>query len=643
VGGADDDIAPILLALHERALLLVLDNFEQLVEQAADIVARLAAALPRLRLMVTSRRALGLDGERALPVPALALPEAERAVPLAEALANPAVALFVDRARHVRADFHLGEHNKQAVLDLVRALEGLPLAIELAASRVKSLGPARILELLAAGDSPRLELLARSGPRSALDARHASMERAIRWSWQQLSAEEASLMHALAMFGGGCTVAAAAAVRGIAPLAAALRLDALVACSMLRTTAMPSGDLRFAMYEPIREFALVELRQSGAAGAEAGLRAAHRAWMLEWAEALPSTPSLPALRAELPNLSTALHSALADGDAMSALRTVLALGRAHDDLVLGPDSLASLEQAVARCDDAELRSRGHTQLAQLLFAAGRGDAARRHAELGLEQVPDEPGLRARALQVKARLHWLLVGHSAWLEPSVDEAEALARAAHDTQVLARLTVLRAAISYAHHRDLVQGEALYRQALAMWERLGTQHDINAGRYFVALMAHEAGRHEEAIQRADEVAASARQLADPRRASQALQVRGKALAALRRWQEAAATLHESIQLAWDAMAPVELTRALRELPRVLAHLRRAEAAVRLQAYAAQAARAHVGRADTFDAEQEMRVRRLVAGRITPGRMEALRREGAALGTAEAVAMALAESAGG
>jgi predicted ATPase len=641
--GPDEGVEHLVLALHERPLLLVLDNFEQLVEQATDVVARLAGALPRLRLVITSRRALGIDGERALPVPTLALPEPGRRVALAEALANPAVALFVDRAQHVRADFHLGEQNKAAVLDLVRALEGLPLAIELAASRVRSLAPGRILELLAAGEAPRLELLARSGPRGAFDARHASMERVIRWSWQQLSADEAGLMHSLAVFAGGCSAAAAAAVRGITPLSAALQLDALVACSMLRVTEMPWGEMRFELFEPIREFARMDLRQAGAAGAEAGLRAAHRAWMLEWAETLPSTPSLPALRAELPNLSAALHSALADGDAMSAVRTVLALGRAHDDLVLGADSLAYLEQAVARCEDAELRSRGHTQLAQLLFTAARGDEARRHAELGLEQVPDEPGLRARALHVKARLQWLLVGHAAWLESVVDDAEALARAAQETQVLARLTVLRAAITYAHRRDLVQGEALYRDALAMWERLGNRHAINAGRYFVALIADEAGRHEEAIQRADEVVASARQLSDTRRVSQALQVRGKALTALRRWSEAAATLHESIQLAWDAMAPVELTRAMRDLPRVLAHLRHAEAAVRLQAYAARAAEAHVGRADQFDAHQERRVRRLVAGRVDAARWEALRREGAALGAAEAVALALAETAGG
>lgn len=638
--GAADSVDALVLALRVQAMLLVLDNYEQLVEQAADIVARLAGALPLLRILVTSRRALGVDGERALAVPALALPARQASLSLPEALDNPAVALFVDRAQQVRAAFHLNEQNKAATLELVHALEGLPLAIELAASRVRSLSPSRILALLTQGEAPQLELLARSGPRGAGDARHASMERVVQWSWQLLSDDEKRLLHALTVFAGGCTASAVAAVRGIEPLAAALRLDALVACSMLRAAEGPGGEMRYAMDEPIREFARVDLRHLAPSDAEAGLRAAHRAWMLEWAESLPATPSLPALRAELANISAALRSALSDGDANTALRTVLALGLAHDDLVLGPDALLYAEQAVSRCDDAELRSRGHTMLAQLLFSIARGREARHHAQLGVEQVPDDPNLGARALYVKARLQWLLEGHAPWLEPLIDEAESLARAAQDTQVLARVTVLRAAIAYAHHGDHAQGETLYRQALAMWERLGKQHSITAGRYFVALIVQEAGRHAEALERIDEVVASAKRLGDQRRASQALQVRGKALVSLRRWGEAAAALRESIQLAWDAMAMVELTRSLRDLPRVLAHLRESEAAVRLQAYAAKAAETHIGRADHFDTQQERRVRRLVTGRVSSARWHALRREGEALGSAEAVAMALAKS---
>ncbi len=642
VSGQGGDLATELAtALAERRLLLVLDNFEQLVDTTGDVVARLVGTLPQLRILVTSRRALGIDGERALSVPALELPPQD--LPLSRALSNPAVALFVDRARQVRADFHMGEGNRRAVLDLVRALEGLPLAIELAAPRVRSLAPARILELLTGGDagSPRLELLARTGPRGALDVRHASMDRVIRWSWQQLSPDEASLMQALSVFSGGCTAAAAAAVRGLTPLQAAVRLDALVACSMLRATETPWAEMRYDMFEPIREFALVELRQAPQASAEAGLRAAQRAWMLDWAEALPTTPSLPAVRAELPNLSTALHTALADADPATALRTVLALCRAHDDVVLGPESLAHLQRAVLRCEDAELRSRAHTQLGQLLFAAARGDEARRHAELGLEQVPDEPGLRACAMHVKARLHWLSVGHAAWIDPLIDEAEALARVAQDATVLARLTVLRAAIAYKHRGNMALGESLYRVALALWERLGNRHAINGGRYFVALVVHEAGRHQEAIDRADEVVHSARELDDTRRVSQALQVRGKAQAALRRWHDAAASFRESIRLAWEVMAPVELARSMRDLPPALAHLRQSEASVVLQAFAATYWQARIGQADRpFDARQERRVKRLVAGRMTPARWAAARRLGTEMGPADAVALALRDA---
>lgn len=641
-GDAPDALGALVAALRGRPMLLVLDNFEQLVPHASDLVARLAAALPTLQLLVTSRRALEVDGECTLPVPALTLLPRRPGQGRAEVLANPAVALFVDRARQVRPDFQLDAHNQDTVLDLVHALEGLPLALELAAARVRGLAPARILQLLAQGEAPRLALLARDGPGGALDARHASMERVIDWSWRQLGPDEAALLHALAQFGGGCTVDAAAAVRGIPPLAAALRLDALVACSMLRATLGPDGLARYHLYEPVREFAQRALRQA-AAGTEAALRAAHRAWMLEWAESLPSTPALPALRAELANLSLALRSALADDDAPTAVRTVLALCQAHDDLVLGADALRHLEQAVLRCGERELRSRGHTLLGQLLFNAEPGDAALAHAQQGLALEPDEPALRAHALHVHARLHWLLRGHAPWLEAAADEAETLARAAPALPVLARVCVLRGAIAYAHRRDLAAGEALYRQALAIWERLGTRHAVNAGRYYVALVAQEAGRHAEALQRSDAVVAAAAELGDHRRMSQALQVRGKALCSLRRWDEASATLHQALKLAWDAMAPVELTRLLRDLPRVLAHRRRAEAAVRLQAFAAQAAGAHVGRADRFDADQQRRVRRLVAGQVSAVQWDTLRAEGAALDTAQAVALALAESAVG
>ncbi|MBL8286571.1 MAG: NACHT domain-containing protein, partial [Rubrivivax sp.] len=204
---AADAVEAVAEALQGRRALLLLDNFEQLVESARDAVALWLAELPQLHVLVTSRRPLALDGEREVAAEVLPLPPPQAT--LAEAAANPAVALFVERARAARADFHLGERNAPVLAALVRALEGMPLALELAASRVRSIAPAEMLERLRGPGAPRLELLARSGPRGAFDARHASMQRVIAWSWNQLSPAQRQWLSGLTVFPGGFTAPAA--------------------------------------------------------------------------------------------------------------------------------------------------------------------------------------------------------------------------------------------------------------------------------------------------------------------------------------------------------------------------------------------------------------------------------------------------
>jgi predicted ATPase/tetratricopeptide (TPR) repeat protein len=221
-GSAGTDAAQterLTRALGGRRTLLVLDNLEQLVGPAGPLLADLLAQVPGLHLLVTSRHALELDGERCVQVEPLALPDPDAS--LERAAANPAVALFVDRARAARADFHLGTRNHADIVALVRALEGMPLAIELAAARIRSFAPREMAQRLhpggsaggAAGSTPGLDLLARGGPRAGLDARHASMLRTIEWSWNLLGAEEQALLCGLTIFRGGCT---AAAVRALA-------------------------------------------------------------------------------------------------------------------------------------------------------------------------------------------------------------------------------------------------------------------------------------------------------------------------------------------------------------------------------------------------------------------------------------------
>ena len=219
-------------ALGGRRILLVLDNFEQLIGQAEALLADLLAALPGLHLLVTSRRVLGVDGEQVVVIEPLPLPDADAG--LAAAACNPAVGLFVDRARAARGDFHLGARNHQDIVALLRVLEGMPLAIELAAARVRAYSAAEMLQLLRpapgpAGATPGLDLLARGGPRGGFDARHASMLATIEWSWNLLDDGPRALLGGLTVCRGGCDAAAVDVVafgRRLRPFERGARLPA---------------------------------------------------------------------------------------------------------------------------------------------------------------------------------------------------------------------------------------------------------------------------------------------------------------------------------------------------------------------------------------------------------------------------------
>ena len=629
-----DPMNPLVAALTGRRALLVLDNFEQLSGVAEDVVGRLAALIPELHLLVTSRRVLGLDGEREVAIPPLELPGTGTL--LEEAALNPAVALFVDRARAVRANFHLGPTNIAAVLELVHLLEGMPLAIELAAARVRSIAPLAMVGLLrsarAAPGGHALELLHRSGPRSGSDRRHASMLGVIEWSWRLLEPAQAQLLAALTVFHGGFSADAAQAVCGDLALHASVRLDELVSHSLLRAHEAVNGAMRYSSFEPVREYAAL---QQDAATARA-LRAQHRSWLTAWAAALPATPELVELRGETPNLLAALTSALADDAPEAAIRLALPLRRVLEDVELPAEGLAALTTAVVRCDDAALRSHGHTLLGPLLFIAGRRDEALHHAELGLAGAPAGSDRRGRALHACARVRWRISRNATAVVPLLDEAEPLAGAANDAELLASVIVLRAFVASGEHRH-ADAELLHARALALWERLGNEHMINSGRYNLAVCAQNAGRHLETLERLAVIEPSARALQDWRRLSQMLNVRGNALSELRRWPEAVASFRECARLAWDCLALHELAYVLWNLPRALAHGRDAERALQLGGFAEAFWQTRFGHLDEADRHDMRRVRRLAACTLDAPGIPALWAHGARLSLAEAMALAL------
>lgn len=190
----EDALAQLCAFLDEQDVLLVLDNFEQVVDEGAAVVLKLLERLPRLRCLVTSRRVLNVPDEHVLAIDPLPVPQAS--MDAAEAAATPSLALFIDRARGARADFALTDDNRKALIELSRALEGLPLAIEIAASRIRAYSPSEMCNALA----ERFGLLTRQGQRGSRYGRHASLQMTIEWSWHLLTPAQQQFFAALSVF-----------------------------------------------------------------------------------------------------------------------------------------------------------------------------------------------------------------------------------------------------------------------------------------------------------------------------------------------------------------------------------------------------------------------------------------------------------
>ena len=313
--------------LHNRRLLLVLDNFEQ-VMGAALLIVEVLTVCPQVKALVTSREALRVRGEKAMPVPAMQLPEESETYSVGELEHVEAVTLFLQRAEDVNLEFALSPANAPAVSAICRRLEGLPLALELAASHMGVLTPQGLLDRL----QDRLGLLTR-GARD-LPAHHETLEKAINWSHDLLSKEEQVLFRRLAVFVKGCDLPA---VESVCNKQGDLTMGTLQGLISLRDKSLlyaqrdsEHEELRFAMLETIREYAITQLERSGEADK---IRRQHAEYYLDLAEmAEPHTRSLEReywlykLEQEYDNLRLALNWALKNGESKLAVELAGALG-----------------------------------------------------------------------------------------------------------------------------------------------------------------------------------------------------------------------------------------------------------------------------------------------------------------------------
>jgi predicted ATPase/DNA-binding SARP family transcriptional activator len=310
----------------DKAMLLVLDNCEHLVGACTELVGRLLQAGPRVRVLATSREVLGVPGEVVWPIPPLAVPdpaEADDQATAPEVLAGfDAVRLFVERATSAHPGFALDTANAPVVAELCRRLDGLPLAIELAAARVRALPPVE----LAARLEDRFRLLA--GGARALDPRQQTLRATVDWSWDLLEERDRRLLRRLSVFSGGWTVAAAEAVCGGDGLEAAEVLDGLFRLVDRSLVVAAGGDpARFTLLETLRAYGTKRLAEAGEAEAVA---ARHTAWCLALAEQAAThrtaRPWLRRVAADYDNLQAALDRAMAAPDPDTALRLASALG-----------------------------------------------------------------------------------------------------------------------------------------------------------------------------------------------------------------------------------------------------------------------------------------------------------------------------
>ncbi len=454
-------------------MLLLLDNFEHLLE-AAPTIAEVLAMGPHLKILVTSRAALHVYGEREFPIPPLALPDRRTMLSIKDLAQSPAVALFVQRAVAAKPDFELNRENASAIAEICARLDGLPLAIELAAARVKVLSPNAMKARL----ESRLQLL--TGGARDLPQRQQTLRAAMDWSHELLSAAEQKLFRRLSVFVGGCTLEGAEAV---CDAKADLGLDLLdgmssiVDKSLLKQVDQPNGESRYVMLETLREYASEKLQASGEEALAKRTRAAYCLVLAEegaTAQSGAETEWLTRFALEHDNFRASLEWLLENREAEWGLRLGSAMFRFWEV--------------------REYLAEGRMWLDRLLKLPGSAEAnkTRARAVFSAGVLADRQGDYSAANK--------LLGESLEIARQLGDKQGAAVSLNALAVTAR-----------ESGDISSARSLFEQSLAEWRQLGDQTTIARGLSNLANIAKLEGDYDQALELYAECVAVFRNLGD------------------------------------------------------------------------------------------------------------------------------------
>jgi predicted ATPase len=471
----------------------MLDNFEHLLA-ASSLVSQLLTVNANLKILVTSRAALHVYGEHDFPVPPLTLPD-PKSPPSLDALARfSGVALFVQRAAAAKPGFELTHENAAAVSEICARLDGLPLAIELAAARVKVLSPASLLTRLAS----RLQLL--TGGAKDLPARQQTLRAAMDWSYDLLNPAEQKLFRRLSVFVGGCNLESVEAVcdpKGDLGLDLLDGMASIVDKSLVQQAEQSNGESRFVMLETIREYALDKLRDTGE---EPYTKRAHAAYCLVLAEEDPAaqepakrSESLQHFELEYNNLRAALEWLTESGNAEWGLRLGTALFRfweAREYLTEGRDKLFRILDIPAAAAPTKARMRAMFAAGVLASEQRDYNVAERYVGESIElarQLGDQTGLGVaqNALAVIRREQLDLTAANKLFESCL----AIWRSLGDQKGIARTLSNMASVAKLEG-DYERSRSLYAESLATFRVLGDREGVAWSLNYQGDVAREQG---------------------------------------------------------------------------------------------------------------------------------------------------------